>query len=144
MSYEKQGSDSSMNLVTRSVSLLKRHIWPIIIASQVIAVLGITAVSLIPDVYLATTTILVDPQKIPERYVTSTVTSDPNARLNALTQLVLSATKLQEIVDRLNLYPKLRQKKSREELLDYVRAKIKIEVKTGSEQGLSSFTISYE
>ena len=96
------------------------------------------------NVYVATTTVLVDPQKIPERYVATTVTSDPGSRLNALTQLVLSATKLQEIMDRANLYPEQRKKQSREELLDYVRSKIKIEVKSGSEAGLSSFTISYE
>ena len=41
-----------------------------------------------PDVYHATTTILVDPQKIPERYVASTVTMDPNEHLNTLTQQV--------------------------------------------------------
>jgi protein tyrosine kinase modulator len=104
---------------------------------------GIIVVSMLPNQYKASTTILVDPQKIPERYVASTITSDPNAHLSTLTQQVLSASRLQEIVDQSNLYPEMRKKKSREELLDYIRSKIKIDFKQGTEQGLSSFSISY-
>lgn len=144
MIQQKTAFDDPIALVTKSLLLLKRQACWIVIASQMIAIIGIVIVVLLPNKYLATTTILVDPQKIPERYVTSTVTSDPSARLNALTQLVLSATKLQEIIDQLNLYPRLRETKSREEVLEFVRSKIKIEVKGGSEQGMSSFTISYE
>ena len=144
MKQQNQSIDSTVALALRSLAQLKRHRYAVILASVFLSIAGIVFVALLPNIYLATTTILVDPQKIPERYVTSTVTSDPNARLNALTQLVLSATKLQEIIDRANLYPELRHKMSREELLDYVRSKIKIEVKSGSEQGLGSFTISYQ
>jgi len=106
--------------------------------------MGVVGVSLVPDVYRATTTILVDPQKIPERYVSSTITADPNERLNTLTQQVLSSTRLQEIIDKDGLYQKLRQRKSHEEVLEYMRKKIKIQLVQGSDQGLSSFTISYE
>jgi succinoglycan biosynthesis transport protein ExoP len=116
------------------------------IAAVLLATVGIAATSMLPDVYRATTTILVDPQKIPEKYVSSTVTSDPNARMNTLSQQVLSASRLQEIIDRNNLYPALRKSKSREEVLDIMREKTKIELKQSPEpeQGLSSFTISYE
>lgn len=144
MKQQNQSMDTTMALALQSLAQLKRHRYAVILATVFLSIAGIVIVALLPNVYLATTTVLVDPQKIPERYVTSTVTSDPNARLNALTQLVLSATKLQEIIDRANLYPELRHRMSREELLDYVRSKIKIEVKSGSEQGLGSFTISYQ
>src|SRR6266702_7182272 len=40
----------------------------------------------LPDQFSATTTILVDPQKNPEKYVSSTVSEDPGARLNTITQ----------------------------------------------------------
>src|SRR6185312_1538345 len=115
-------------------------------SSLLLAAFGIVVTSLLPNVYRATTTILVDPQKIPEKYVTSTVTTDPNARMNTLTQQVLSASRLQEIIDKYDLYPELRKRKSREEMLDFMRKKTKIEIKPSPEpeQGLSSFTISYE
>jgi succinoglycan biosynthesis transport protein ExoP len=125
---------------------LKRHPYIVFLSSLLLAVTGIVAVSLLPNVYRATTTILVDPQKIPEKYVSSTITTDPNARMNTLTQQVLSASRLQEIIDKDNLYPELRKKKSREEVLDFMREKTKIELKQSPEpeQGLSSFSISYE
>jgi succinoglycan biosynthesis transport protein ExoP len=139
-----KGIDGSKAAVEQALRQLRRHASAVVVASLLLSSAGIAVISLLKDTYVATTTILVDPQKIPERYVATTVTSDPGSRLNALTQLVLSATKLQEIMDRANLYPEQRKKQSREELLDYVRSKIKIDVKSGSEAGLSSFTISYE
>lgn len=128
------------------VDALKKHGHLVFLSCLFLAALGIVVTSLLPNVYRATTTILVDPQKIPEKYVTSTVTTDPNARMNTLTQQVLSASRLQEIIDKDNLYPELRRKKSREEVLDFMRKKTKIEIKPSPEpeQGLSSFTISYE
>jgi polysaccharide chain length determinant protein (PEP-CTERM system associated) len=126
--------------------ILKKHVHLVFLSSLLLASLGIVVTSLLPNVYRATTTVLVDPQKIPEKYVTSTVTTDPNARMNTLTQQVLSASRLQEIIDKNDLYPELRRKKSWEEVLDFVRKKTKIEIKPSPEpeQGLSSFTISYE
>ena len=144
MNQRTDNTDDPLALVKNSVQVLKKQWQHVTLGVIFLAIAGIVAVSKIPDVYRATTTILVDPQKIPERYVSSTVTSDPNAHLNTLTQQVLSASRIQEIVDQENLYPAMRRKMSREELLDYIRAKIKIELKQGSEQGLSSFSISYD
>ncbi|HZY73285.1 MAG TPA: GNVR domain-containing protein [Edaphobacter sp.] len=131
---------------TQLIGVVKKHAHFVFLSSLLLATVGIVVTSLLPNVYRATTTILVDPQKIPEKYVTSTVTTDPNARMNTLTQQVLSASRLQEIIDRDNLYPELRERKSREEVIDFMRKKTKIEIKPSPEpeQGLSSFTISYE
>jgi polysaccharide chain length determinant protein (PEP-CTERM system associated) len=142
MEPREESPDQSEKL-KQSIYVLKTHSRSVFLASLLTAIAGIMVISLIPDKYEASTTILVDPQKIPERYVASTITSDPNAHLNTLTQQVLSASRLQEIVDHLNPYPDLQKKMSREELLDFIRSKIEIEVKPGSEQTLSSFSISY-
>jgi polysaccharide biosynthesis transport protein len=137
---------SSSVSVKQYLEIVRKHARVVLLGSLLLAMLGIVGVSLLPDVYRATTTILVDPQKIPERYVSSTVTSDPNARMNTLTQQVLSASRLQEIIDKNNLYPDLRKKRSREEVIEYVRQKTKIDLKLAPspDQGLSSFSISYE
>jgi succinoglycan biosynthesis transport protein ExoP len=146
MNQKQVHLESSTVSIKQCLVALKRHACLVFLSSLLLAILGIVGVSMIPNVYRATTTILVDPQKIPERYVASTVTSDPNGRMNTLTQQVLSASRLQEIIDRDNLYLELRKKKSREEVLDYMREKTKIELKQSPEpeQGLSSFSISYE
>jgi len=131
---------------TQLTGVVKKHAHLVFLSSLLLAAFGIVVTSLLPNVYRATTTILVDPQKIPEKYVTSTVTTDPNARMNTLTQQVLSASRLQEIIDKYDLYPELRKRKSREDVHDIMRKKTTIEIKPSPEpeQGLSSFTISYE
>src|SRR5437762_2460938 len=124
------------------IALLQRGWSTILLVALAISLVSILVITYLPDEYRATTTILVDPQKIPERYVTSTITSDPNERLNTITQQVLSETKLAEIIERMHLYPELKGY-SREELVENMRRHISLQVKQGSGQGLSSFTITY-
>lgn len=143
MNQKSNKPEDPLALVKYLAGELKRQSHAVFLSSLLLAIVGIAGVSLIPSQYKATTTILVDPQKIPERYVASTITSDPNAHLSTLTQQVLSASRLQEIINQANLYSNVKSKKSREELVEHMRSKIKIELKQGSEQGLSSFTISY-
>jgi len=64
--------------------------------------------------------------------------------LNTISQQVLSATRLQQIIDDMQLYPELRGQVPREELIELMRRDITITVKQGSSAGLSAFTIEYE
>ena len=121
---------------------LRRNVRKVCIATPILAVAGLTLIGLIPDAYQAKTTILVNPQRISDRLVTSA--ADPNERLDTLVQQILSSSRLQEIIDKENLYPVLRQKLSRDEVIATMRKKIKVDLKQGSEQGMSSFTIAYE
>jgi len=123
--------------------LLQSKIWTIGVVTLAITLIAIVAIAFLPDQYRATTTILVDPQQIPDRYVTSTVTSDPGERLNTITQQVLSASRLGQIIDTLNLYPEMK-KHSRDDVIENMRKHITLQVKQGSSQGLGSFTITYE
>ncbi len=108
------------------------------------SLVGATLVFMMPDHYRASTTILVDPQKIPEKYVSPTISSDPGQRLTTITQQVLSSTRLQQIIDTMHLYPEMQGKSSREEIIEKMRKYITITVKQGSSAGLSAFTIEYE
>jgi polysaccharide chain length determinant protein (PEP-CTERM system associated) len=98
----------------------------------------------LPSEYEATTTILVDPQQVPEKYVSPAVNSDPNERLNTLTQQILSRSRLQDIMDKFKLYSQARGRISDEELVQIMRDRIHIQVKQGSGAQLSTFTISFE
>ena len=146
MNQKQVNPVSSPVSIKECLEAVKKHSHVVFLSSLLLMVVGTAVVCLLPDIYSATTTILVDPQKIPERYVASTVTSDPNARMNTLTQQVLSSSRLQEIIERNNLYPKLRKKESREEVIDYMRDHTTIVLKrsTQPEQGMSSFSITYE
>jgi polysaccharide chain length determinant protein (PEP-CTERM system associated) len=123
---------------------LRHYAWWLVLGTILFSAAGTVFVLLLPDHYKASTTILVDPQKVPEKYVSPTVSSDPAQRLTTITQQVLSSTRLQQIIDEMNLYPELRGKMSREEIIDTMRKYITITVKQGSSSGLSAFTIEYE
>jgi uncharacterized protein involved in exopolysaccharide biosynthesis len=71
----------------------------IVLGAILLSIGGAAFLLLLPDHYKASTTILVDPQKVPEKYVSPTVSSDPAQRLSTITQQVLSATRLQQIID---------------------------------------------
>jgi polysaccharide biosynthesis transport protein len=68
---------------------------------------------------------------------------NPAERLNTLSQEVLSETRLQAVIDELQLYLGLRGSLSREEIIATMRRDIKVQVKEGSAAALSAFTITY-
>ena len=140
-----QAANNENNDQLRALWHTVRHYrgW-IFLGTVILSLVGFAIVLLMPDRYKATTTILVDPQKVSEKYVSPTVNSDPGQRLTTITQQVLSATRLQQIIDDMHLYPELKGKMSREEVIELMRKDITITVKQGSSSGLSAFTIEYE
>jgi polysaccharide biosynthesis transport protein len=117
--------------------------WHILVGTFALTLLSVAIVAKLPSKYEATTTILVDPQQIPEKYVSAADTTDPYSRLNTITQQVLSRTRLQEIMDKFGLYSDLKTL-SPEELIERMRDDITIQVKQGSGPELSTFTITYQ
>ena len=100
----------------------------------------------LPDIYTSETLILVDPQKVPESYVKPTVTGDVRSRLGTLSQQILSTTRLQTIIETLNLYPEERSKKmAREDVINRMKADISVRVVTDftAGQDLQAFRIVY-
>lgn len=98
-----------------------------------------------PNIYTSETVILVDPQKVPDSYVKSTVTGDVRNRLSTLSQQILSATRLQRIIETLNLYPEDRKKLAREEVITRMRSDISVQVVSefGASQDFQAFRIAY-
>jgi polysaccharide biosynthesis transport protein len=120
-----------------------RYQWYVLMGSFALLLLATTIITRLPNVYEATTTILVDPQQVPERYVLSAVNSDPSGKLNTITQAVLSRTRLQEIVTKFHLQSEATDV-SDQEFIEQMRDRITIQVKQGSGPQLSSFTISFQ
>src|SRR5262249_45739603 len=123
---------------------VRHHRGWIFLGTVLLSLAGFSFIFLLPNHYKATTTILVDPQKVPEKYVSPTVSSDPVQRLSTISDQVLSSSRLQQIIDEMHLYPELQGRMSREEIIDLMRKDLSVRVKQGSSSGLSSFTIEYE
>src|ERR1019366_3701425 len=85
----------------------------------------------LPTLYSSEALILVDAQKIPEKYVTSTVSTDVQDRLATISQQILSSTRLKNIIDDFNLYQAQKTSLVQEEILELMRKDISIKLERG-------------
>jgi polysaccharide biosynthesis transport protein len=109
------------------IAILKMRKKALIISA--LSVLGVTilVVALLPSIYESSSTILIEEQQIPQDFVRSTVTGFADQRIQSLTQQILSRVKLWEIINQFNLYPDLRDKLAREEIIEQMRDDINLE-----------------
>jgi polysaccharide biosynthesis transport protein len=136
-------------MIVSSPLSIARTIWKQKVLIGILMVLGcaiaIVVVMRLPVVYRSEAVILVDSQKIPEHYVTSTVNTNVQDRLATISQQILSATRLQKIIDTLGLYAKERKTMVQEEIIERMRKDITIKVErgwTGGQPG--AFHVGYE
>src|SRR5712692_3166603 len=61
----------------------------------------------LPNIYRSSTVIFITPQKLPLSYVPSPVTSSIEQRIRVISRDILNRTRLEKIVQELNLYPQL-------------------------------------
>jgi len=108
---------------------LKYHLRLILIVLVVVFVGSAAYIERMPDVYRAQTQILVNPQRVSDKYVSSVVSMGANERLNTLSQQILSSSRLEKILLDFGLFPQFRGKVSREDLIERMRKNIGIELK---------------
>ena len=92
------------------LQVARRRKWLIAVPAVLIGVLASAIVYYLPNLYRSETLILVVPQRVPESYVRSTVTARIEDRLQAISQQIMSRTKLEQIVSDFNLYRRERDK----------------------------------
>jgi polysaccharide biosynthesis transport protein len=98
----------------------------------------------LPARYKSGTLILVEQPSMPKDYVTPNVTDDLQARLQSITQQILSRTRLLHIIDELNLYADQRGRLNPDELVERMRKDIEIAtVFDDRHQAITSFNIYY-
>jgi polysaccharide chain length determinant protein (PEP-CTERM system associated) len=123
-----------------------RRKWFIIIPFFAAVFISYGVYKYLPKVYKSTTLILVQPQRVPEAYVRPTITETVSARLNTISQEILSRTRLEKVIQELNLYPEVRQKAPMEEVIEITRRSITVEVQSRSrdDRSQNTFSLSYE
>ena len=120
--------------------IIKRRIWWVLLPFALVSA-GVAAWAYqLPDRYRAQTLILVVPQRVPEAYVRSTVTTRIEDRLQAIAQQIMSRTRLERIVQDFNLYAEERRTGIMEDIIEGMRRRdVVVDVVRGD-----SFSISYE
>jgi len=123
------------------IEIAYRYRWWLVI--PMVAGLAVAAglAYLLPKSYKSSTLIFVDPQKVPEEYVRTTVTGSIEDRLSTIRQQLLSRTLLQRTIDEFHLYQDSEGKLANEEIIDAMRKQITIETVQG--RNVDAFTISF-
>ena len=115
------------------LEVARRRKWLILIPAVVVAAIGVAIVWYLPNVYRSETLILVVPQRVPESYVRSTVTARIEDRLQAISQQILSRTRLEQVVQDFNLYAEERaDQELMEDIVERMRTRdIRIDIIKG-------------
>lgn len=86
------------------IDLIVRRRWYFLLPLCITLSIGICLSIIIPRVYEAQTLILVEGQRVPENFVQSIVTEDSRSRINTISQLIMSRSNLESIVNQYDLF----------------------------------------
>jgi polysaccharide chain length determinant protein (PEP-CTERM system associated) len=110
----------------------------IILPFLIVTIASATAAKLLPNRYRSETLILVVPQRVPESYVRSTVTTRIEDRLESISQQILSHPRLQHLILDFNLYAKQRRQSAMDQVVERMRDDIEVQLVKGE-----AFRVSY-
>jgi polysaccharide chain length determinant protein (PEP-CTERM system associated) len=100
-----------------------RRKWQIVLPAIVIAAGVSSWVHRLPDRYRSDALLLVVPQRVPETFVRSTVTTRSDHRLQSITQQILSRTELERIIRDFDLYADRRKTAPMQNIVDSMRTR---------------------
>jgi polysaccharide chain length determinant protein (PEP-CTERM system associated) len=115
-----------------------RRKWLIVVPFVLVAGATATVAHFLPNKYRSDTLILVVPQRVPESYVRSTVTTRIEDRLQSMREQILSRTRLERIILDNNLYPDERRTGIMQDVVEQMRKDIDVAVIKGD-----AFRVSY-
>jgi len=126
------------------IEIILRRRWCIIIPFCLSMIVGLYLAITLPRIYMASTLILVERQRVPEDYVQSIVSSDIRTRINTISQQILSRTNLEKTIKQLNLFAEPKYAKMLlEDKVASVRERIFIDI-TQSRRLTDSFALSFK
>jgi len=85
------------------LAMLRRRLKVILVPALLAPLAGFGVSYLFPPKYTSQSTVLVDPQKVPDSYVQPVITSDFTERIQTLSQQVLSPIRLKPVIESLGV-----------------------------------------
>ena len=109
-------------------SVVQRRLPVMAALALAVFLLSVVIAAILPNLYTASATLLVEPQSISKKLVESGVAeSDLNNRLHLMTMQILSRPRLSKVIDDLKLYPEESDEMTREEIIELMRKDIRVE-----------------
>jgi len=113
------------------LEMARRRKWLIVVPFLLITLVTVLASVKLPNQYRSETLILVVPQRVPESYVKSTVTSRIEDRLQSISQQILSRSRLERIIQDFDLYVAERRTGIMEDIVEQMRQSIDVQLVRG-------------
>jgi len=131
------------------IDIVRRHRGWILGPTFAALVIAVVAAFLWPDTYISQAAIRVLPSQVPERLVPSNVNLEMSQHINSMASAILSRTNLTNIIQTYGLYPRERNRRPMEDLIERMQGGIRVgEVRELQSRGtagpLSAFFISFE
>jgi polysaccharide chain length determinant protein (PEP-CTERM system associated) len=108
------------------VRIVRRRLWLLVIPPAVTFFAALVYSSTIPNLYESHMLIAIDPQRVPDTFVRSTVTLETERRMEALIVKVLSRTSLQQLIEKFDLYPEERHIRPIEEIVAKMHRSVQV------------------
>ena len=130
------------------LGIIHRRKWVIFVPFLLAVMIGLFLALTIPREYKAETVILVNPPRVPESYVKPIVTGGLEDRLRSISQQILSRSRLEKVIKKLNLYPELVATKPMDEVIEKMREDIEVKTdgkkrRRGRGEPFNLFTVSF-
>lgn len=109
------------------LAILRRRLLYFVLPAVLIALGGVALAYLLPPIYKASATILVESQQIPTALASPTVTASADERIQVIAQRLLARDNLLEIAGKFELYANRASRLSPTEIVDIMRDAISIE-----------------
>src|SRR3954452_14352509 len=144
---ESYGSTSRRPLdVEDYIDIVRRHKAWILGPAFCSLVLAVVVAFLWPDTFVSQAVIRVVPPQVPESYVPTNVNMEMSQRINSMAQTILSRGNLTNIIQTFSLYPRDKQRKPMEDIVEAMKRDIRIgnvTSMTAQNRGVSAFSISF-
>jgi len=108
--------------------MLRRHWWIPLLTAGLLGAAGFIGTLVLPKKFTSSTVVLVEQPTVPTDIVKPVVNDDLNHRLSSMSEQVLSRSRLQPIIEKLNLYPGERNRGDREDVVNRLRKTIDVEL----------------
>jgi succinoglycan biosynthesis transport protein ExoP len=142
-------SDNEPSRPNEIVPILIRRRWFFLAPLFTVGLLGYALANVLPLLYRSSAFIIVEQQKVPEKYVASNVLMNLQKRLDSMTQQILSRTRLQRFIEDLGLYPNERKHMLMDDVIDLMQKRVSVEVAvpkgptTGRQAEVTGFNIIF-
>lgn len=126
------------------IAILKRRYWLVLVPPVLTLFAALLYTSRIANVYQSDMLIAVDPQRVPDIFVRSTVTLGADRRLDSITVQVLSRTNLEKLVTKFKLYERELELLPMDDVVRRMRDDISVELeRTRGQDGPTAFHVRF-